>query len=102
MPKSKDNDYVKTLKLARKILKSTNREFVCSSIVSAGALLDCYEKAEELQRWVQKSLDGHFTVGYWLEQTLNIDIGNEYPNPVLKDYRIRWIDNMIEAWRDHE
>lgn len=101
------NPHVELLEGARSVIQRNNN-YVCLSIVITKNTL-CGEKGisqercdqlqkacDELLDWIQKSISPYGSVTAWLRNQ-PIKYKDLTPKNV-RIYRLRWIDNMIEAW----
>lgn len=106
--RSELEDCIRLLKIAREEIKNNEGFLVCASISMAvadkyredfsAASVDRWDKAREyLDSWITLSLDNKVTVRSWL---VSQGISSKHIEPqALREYRLRWIDNMIEELR---
>ena len=104
MSKLKTSDI---LKVARTLIESEERYYVCYAIEVAACKLmqpnlslekTIRQKEQALLKRIDKALNGSSTVGDWLNTICGVpykDLNRE----ALLDYRIRWIDELIKEYQ---
>lgn len=109
MSQPADNIYVQLLRVAKRELEKPQgqrREHcVCRALwfVASPELFgrDDHPAAERITLWVKKCINRRCYVNEWLGMDAGIPWRQlTYEN--LRQYRIRWIDHMIEIWKDVE
>jgi hypothetical protein len=94
-------DYAKmaeALKLARVLIESGSEVYVCYALDKVGSEHEeLIPSAEQVTFWISEALGTHSTVFGWSRHNGYIS-HNMLPADVqLKEYRLAWIDNMIQA-----
>lgn len=108
MTRSELDDCINLLEMARDEIRCYATLFVCIAIDNAvaekygddfsEASVDRWDAARSyLQEWITSSLCACITVRSWLG-TQGIP-SKRIAQDALRDYRLRWIDNMIEELR---
>jgi len=93
--------WVKILKAARNRIESGEEEFVCLAILECklGIFDVFYDKAKyELRKEISERLGTHSTVCTWLKYKDRQLWEGLISEDRLKEYRLAWIDNMIEEF----
>lgn len=96
---------IKILVEAQKLIATKEHEFVCHAIQYAGERFWMRETAKQLVATISDRLGPHAgTVSTWLinngvsqEEVFAFKDGDAY---ALREYRIRWIDDMIRTLRN--
>lgn len=92
---------IQILNLAKKRLKSENSHYVCHAIRDSTAYsidhdkIDIAKAKSDLLRYISKELENHYTLGIWIK-----DNRPDFQLNALTEYRIQWIDWMIEQYED--
>lgn len=89
----------KALYLARRRIKSQEQCFVCDAL-NACVLWDGVptDLCDKLKKTIAVSLNGQFSVNEWLNRK-GLALGLNMYSKELRDYRLRWIDWMIEGYK---
>jgi hypothetical protein len=100
-----EKDYAKmaeALKLARVFIESGSEVYVCYALHKVGRKhKELIPSINEVKRWINESLGSSSTVYSWCVRRGYIKrwpVGDIYPSDErLREYRLAWIDNMIQA-----
>lgn len=88
--------FIEILKLARKRIVCHQSEYVCNAITHTR-----HPNAALLTTEITHRLEGYYTVFAWLKNQ-GVFNGIEYPfdywEPHSREYRLRWIDSLIEEF----
>lgn len=88
------------LALAKVRLDHGTSSYVCNALKKVGGdhYLELHTTTERLRKEIQRRIWPHGFVDQWLRSEHRIDCGHwqQHDNDALREYRIRWIDNMIK------
>ena len=97
-----DKSLAHAFRLAQSMIATGHQWYICEALIHLYARRQIqgweYERARNI---IQTRLGDSITVEEWLER--NVTDGNVYlwadnPTGILKDYRLRWLDSLIEEF----
>lgn len=98
-----DNDYVKALKLARARLWEKRKGYICENLREVADADGSLEPAvEKLCDWIARSIGRSGTsLWIWLGECGHFGKRKVEPQgPLMLAYRIRYINHMIQLWKE--
>lgn len=79
---------------ARPLIESGGQEFICNALLVANGQ-SLYGSNTATQR-IRRLLAGVSTVQTWLCHIAKVPAAQAYDPALLREYRLRWIDHLLE------
>lgn len=88
--------HIEVLEAARERIANRDNTYVCIALldVMQGSLKSKLA-GKHVRDMIRESLNGHSYVGLWLEEA----IGQDLREINMREYRLAWIDWMLEGWK---
>lgn len=87
--------HVDALMKARYLVANGIFEHVCNALKDVGT-----SAAMEVVERIGRAIAPHYTINEWLEEEQGVPENQAYDDPLMTTYRLRWIDWMIEGYKN--
>lgn len=95
------NNYIRLLNNARLDIEQRKQEFICLAIMKHARSNDLYEAAKTLVLHIEHAIRPYKTLENWLKGN-RIASATLVNNKNMIHYRLRYIDHLIEQFKDKQ